>query len=253
MKMKDENNSIYLDPRHYDAMYNMTEDIPFYLDCIRDYGEPVLELACGTGRVTIPLAERKVDITGLDISQEMLGLAKRKAMRKGVDIDLIKGDMRDFTIDKEFNTIIVPVNSMLHLLSIDEYEGLFSSVHEHLSDQGRFIFQIFNPDLSKLTRDPDEEYTAAEYDDPDGGGKILITENTDYDMSEQVMNLTWYYHINGEVETKVDWKLRILFPKEIDALLEYNGFEVEKKYGDFDRSDFRDDSDTQIIICKKEE
>lgn len=71
---------IYLDGRHYDLLNkDFVEDISFYLRKIREYGEPVLELGCGTGRITIPAAEQSIQITGLDISEQMLSHAKRKA------------------------------------------------------------------------------------------------------------------------------------------------------------------------------
>ncbi|MFO7991539.1 MAG: class I SAM-dependent methyltransferase [Thermoplasmata archaeon] len=249
--MKDKHTSIYFDPKHYDAMYTMKEDIPFYLDCVKEYGEPVLELACGTGRVTVPMAERNIDITGMDISQEMLEFTRNKALKKGIDIDLVRGDMRDFSMGRKFNIIFIAINSILHLIENEEYEALFSSVREHLAEHGRFIFQIFNPDMNRLRMEPDEERTAADYDDPYGRGKVLITERSYYDTAEQVKHLTWYYHIDEELETEVEWKIRILFPKEINALLKYNGFQIEKKYGNFDRSEFTDESEKQIIICKK--
>ena len=59
------------------------------------------------------------------------------------------------------------------------------------------------------------------------------------------------FYKDGELLEKKDWELRIIFPKEMDALLKYNGFEVEHKYGDYEKSEFKDDSETQIIVCKK--
>lgn len=74
---------IYLDGRNYDLQNkDFVEDIPFYLHQIKKYGEPVLELACGTGRITIPIAKQGVKISGLDISKSMLSHAKRKAKMK---------------------------------------------------------------------------------------------------------------------------------------------------------------------------
>ncbi|MBS3781597.1 MAG: class I SAM-dependent methyltransferase [Candidatus Thermoplasmatota archaeon] len=247
--------SPYLDGKHYDAMHQMEEDIEFYQKCIEQYGDPTLELACGTGRLTIQLAEEGVDIIGLDLSESMLKRARKKAVKKGVDIDLIEGDMRDFSLDRTFNTILLPFNSILRLTELEEYESLFSNIHKHLSQEGRFIFEIFNPDLEilidALEETSDEEAEVIEYDDPYGNGKVRVTEKTDYDPTTHILHMDWYYYINGELEVVKNWNLRILFPKEIDAMLKYNGFELEKKYGSFDRSEFSKDSDTQIIICKK--
>ncbi|MEF8833107.1 MAG: class I SAM-dependent methyltransferase [Candidatus Thermoplasmatota archaeon] len=251
----EEHKSPYLDGKHYDEIHPIEEDIGFYKCCIEEYGDPTLELACGTGRVTIPLAEKGFEITGLDISESMLERAREKLSKKEVDIELIKGDMRDFSLDKTFDTILLPANTLQVLIELEEYESLFSNVHQHLSQEGRFIFEIFNPDFEILTDSldeaSDEESEVIEYEDPYGNGKVKVTEKRDYDPTTHILNLDWFYYINDELEVVKDWELRILFPKEIDALLRYNGLNVEKKYGDFDCSEFSKDSATQIIICKK--
>ncbi len=250
--MQKEEIPMYLDGKHYDSMYSIEEDIPFYLECIEKYGEPVLELACGTGRITISAAEKGEDVTGLDISGSMLKTAREKASKKDLFPDLIKADMRDFHLNKKFNTILLPANTLQILTGDEDLKDVFSKVYQHLSDEGRFIFQIFNPSLEKLTVDPEEEFTVTKYEDPYDGKKIKITEQTDYDTSKQIMDLKWYYHKEGEVISKRDWKLRVIFPKEIDLLLNHCRFEIEEKYGDFDRSDFTDDSSTQILVSRKE-
>lgn len=249
--MAEEDTSIYEDGRHYDEYNHFEEDVPFYRGCIEEYGGPVLELACGTGRVAVPLAEAGSDMTGLDLSQNRLELARQKASEKGLDVDFVRGDMRTFTLDRKFGTIILPANSIESLIELYDYEKLFSRVDEHLKEDGRFVFQIFNPDLDILSRDPDEEFDVVEYDDPYEEKKIQITEKLRYRSADQVLDLDWFFRKDDKLLEKWDWQLRILFPKEIDALLRHNGFEVEEKYGEFDRSEFTDDSRTQILVCKK--
>ncbi len=244
---------IYFDGRHYDAAFSRNEDISFYMDRVREYGEPALELACGTGRLTIPLAREGMDITGLDISDSMLDVAREKAVSRGLKVEFVKGDMREFSLDRRFNTIMIPASSIQHLIDIREYEKLLANVRRHLTDTGRFIFQIFNPELDILSRDPEREYLVSEYEDPYGGGKVCLTEKTRYDSSTQVLHLRWYHHLEDELIKESGWRLRMIFPREMDMLLEYNGFRVEHKYGDFECSDFSDDSKTQIYVCMKKD
>ncbi len=120
-----------------------------------------------------------------------------------------------------------------------------------MKDDGRFIFQIFNPNLDILTRDPDEEFDATEYDDPYDEGKIQVTEKSDYKSADQILDIDWFFYKGDELIDKWDWQLKILFPKEIDAPLRYNGLAIEEKFGDVNRSEFTDDSDSQVMICKK--
>ncbi|RLF93231.1 class I SAM-dependent methyltransferase [Thermococci archaeon] len=240
---------LYRDGRHYDCQTkDFVEDIPFYLRQIKKYGEPVLELACGTGRITIPVAEKGIKITGLDVLESMLSHAKRKAAEKEVDIEWIKADCRNFKLNKKFNLIFFPFNSFLHLHNLESYEACFSCVKDHLTDQGRFIIDIFNPNLDILRRDPSEKFPVSEYEDPDGKGTVKISEQTSYDTSTQLMHIKWHYKI-GNQEFIKEWKNRILFPKEIDTLLIYNGFRIETKFGNYDETPFDSMSQKQLIVC----
>lgn len=249
--MRRGDSDVYIDGEHYDAMHQMEEDIPFYIEKIDEYGEPALELACGTGRITLPVAEEGLDITGLDISKKMLNRIKKKAENRGIDLDLIQADMTDFSLQKTFSTIILPVNTLQTLLTVEEIEDLFLNIKEHLAENGRFIFQIFNPDLDVLTRDPSEKYDVIEYEDPHEKGKIQVKEQTHYHEASQIMCITWYYYRDEKLIHEVDWNLRIIFPKEIDALLKYNGFELENKYGNFNEEEFSNSSKTQIVVARK--
>ncbi|MFW6141828.1 MAG: class I SAM-dependent methyltransferase, partial [Candidatus Saliniplasma sp.] len=91
-------------------------------------------------------------IDTIDISEEMLQRARDKAEEKDVNLNLIKADITDFSFDRTFNTILLSFNTLQTLLDLEEYEALFSTVHDHLSQDGRFILQIFNPDLDPLTK-----------------------------------------------------------------------------------------------------
>ena len=109
---------IYSDGRHYDLMLDSRgqtfHNTEFFLDQARKYPGLVLELACGTGRITLPLAE-EVSIIGLDLSESMLDLARKKARDKGLDIEFIQGDMTDFELNRKFNLILMVGNAFAHL------------------------------------------------------------------------------------------------------------------------------------------
>jgi SAM-dependent methyltransferase len=244
--------SIYLDGRHYDLQHvGFTDDIPFYLKQARRLGGDVLELACGTGRITIPLAEAGVSITGLDRERGMLRQARAKAAEKSVSVDWEQGDCRDLDLGRKFNLIFLPFNSIAHLHDPESIRSCFEGVREHLSQGGRFIVDIFNPRLDMLLRDASERYPVAEYPDPDGGGTVVITENNVYDPATQVNHIKWYYRVGrSKAERVAELNMRIFFPQELDALLRAGGFEIEAKYGDFDESAFVSSSPKQIVMAK---
>jgi SAM-dependent methyltransferase len=241
----------YLDGRHYDAKMgsrNQFEDIPFYINKTKEYGEPVLELACGTGRVTIPLAEKGTSIMGLDLLNTMLKEAKRKSKEKGVKIEWIEGDMTDFNLDKKFNLILMPGCAFNSLLDLESVENCLTCVKKHLKPNAGFIFDAFNPNLNILVRDPSQTYPNAKYQDPDGRGLVIVTESTIYDKATQISNTTLSYSLADKLISN-ELKLRIFFPQELDALLKYNGFKIKAKYGDFDQILFTSNSIRQILIC----
>lgn len=243
--------NLYWDGRHYDLENEgIVNDILFFERQVERYGEPVLELACGTGRITIPLAEQGIQITGLDVSEPMLSHAQRKAMEKGVVVEWVKADCRDFTVDKKFNLIFFPFNSITHLPDVESLEACFSCVREHLAQNGRFIIDVFNPRFDILMRDSTRRYPVVSYSDPDGRGTITVTESNVYDAAEQMNRITWYYRVDeADEERIVSFALRMLFPQELDALLLYNGFSIEAKYGTYDETPFVSASPKQLVVC----
>ncbi|MFX0056086.1 MAG: class I SAM-dependent methyltransferase [Candidatus Hermodarchaeota archaeon] len=243
---------IYSDGRHYDLMLDVRgqtdSGLEFYLQQTRKYQGPVLELACGTGRLTIPLAQ-EVSITGLDFSKAMLDLARQKVKERGLDIEFIRGDMTNFELNKKFKLILMTGIAFAHLETREDVEGCLSCVKHHLTDDGRFIFDFFNPSLAILTRNPSEKFPHAEYPDPDGNGTVTITESNKYDSATQINKLQLHFKL-GEREETHSVNMRMFFPQELDALLYYNGFEIEQKYGGYDGQPFDSDSGVQIVICR---
>jgi len=243
---------LYSDGRHYDLINrDIVDDIPFYLDKIKRYGEPVLELGCGTGRITIPLTEAGCDVTGLDISLPMLRHAREKAASRTVDIHIFKADCRQFALNSKFKLIIFPFNALNHIHNLESMEAFLACVRDHLAENGRFIIDIFNPRHDILIRDPLKRYIIEEYPDPDGRGNVVIRESNYYDTAAQINRLLWYFYINNEEIFSAQFNQRIYYPRELDALIGYNGFSIEAKYGYYDKSPFDSKSRKQIVVSTK--
>lgn len=249
MEYTDKSEPLYYDGRHYDAQHrDFSVDIPFYGEQSVKFGDPILELACGTGRVTIPIAKSGFKITGIDISSSMLNSAAVDAAEAGVNITFIKGDIRSFQLEEKFGMIIFPYNAICHLLDLKSLISCFLNIKKHMHRDAKFIFDTFNPDLKFLERDASARYPVFEYLDPDSDEQVIITENNIYDRAKQINHIKWYYNTGGK-ETVHNMDLRMYFPMEMDALLIHNGFKIEDKYGDFDSSPFSSESPKQIFIC----
>lgn len=241
---------IYNNPVMYDIESNQTVDIPFYLDLAKSYGDPILELACGTGRVSIPLALNGYQVTGIDISTPMIAHAKNKARDAGVEIDFKVADCRDFELHRKFGLIIMPYNAIAHIHDRSSHEALFASVCKHLKPEGRFSFDWFNPNEKILFRDPNRRYPAMKKFEMPDGTPVEITENNVYDKAAQINHVKWYYKIGNNKEIVKELNMRILYPEELNALLHYNGLELEAKYGDYEKTPFTSESVHQVCVCR---
>jgi SAM-dependent methyltransferase len=247
---------IYRDGRHYDAMNrDIVADIPFYLEEAKRTAGPVLELACGTGRLTIPIAQSGISIEGVDRSPSMLAHLRTKAELAGVRIPFTEADVRDFDLGRKFSLIFIGFNSMQHLHDYASQAAVFAHVRKHLSPGGRFVFDVFNPKIAFLARSGETRKLEREYEDPDGLGKIAMEQTLVYDDAAQVSHVRWFFSRTGANDEEKDFRveelhLRCFFPQELDLLVRSQGFEIIEKFGNFERKPFGSGDMKQIVICR---
>jgi SAM-dependent methyltransferase len=131
-------------------------DVAFYARLAREaaeQGQAVLELGCGTGRVTIPIAQAGVEVVGLDNAPAMLDVAQRKAVAADVEIRWVLASMTGFHLHQRFGLIIIPYRSFLHLLTEADQLACLSRVYEHLSPGGRLALNFFVPPVPVARND----------------------------------------------------------------------------------------------------
>jgi SAM-dependent methyltransferase len=136
--------------RFYDWTYaDHTQDIPFYLELAKRYGGPVLELACGTGRLAIPLARAGFAVTGLDLSPEMLRIARAKLRPEPPEVrrrvKLVQGDMTDFDLPVAARLAFVPFSSFFHLSTTGQRAACIATAYRHLAPGGAFLVDLLPP------------------------------------------------------------------------------------------------------------
>jgi SAM-dependent methyltransferase len=220
------------------------EIFKFFNDLSIEYGSPVLELACGSGNILIPLAENGIDIFGLDISDKMLRECRRKAANRNVVIHIQKGDIRSFDLDRKFRFIYIAGNSLQHLTTIHDISACFNSVRRHLEEDGKLMIEVFNPYIPLLVREMGKRFAIGSFGDYD------LTEDANYDAASQLSDFNWHFrHRPSDREKIISFTMRQFFPQEFDSLFELHGFRIEHKFGSFDRSDFVSGSPAQIVIA----
>ena len=237
----------YLAPDRYDRYYGAFAEVPGWLVNELSSKGQVLELACGTGRFAIPLAEHGLAVTGLDYSEPMLRLARSKAETRQTEVDWILADMRRFDTGKQYGAILLLFNALLHLHERSDFEDCTRCVRRHLSTEGVFVLDVFVPGLEFLTRDPAKRYPAFQYTEEGTGRVVQVTQSYRYEVDTQIARTV---HYEGDPEEVVGGlNLRMYFPKELDALLSYNGLRIVEKFGSWDRAAFGPDSRHQLYLC----
>ena len=224
------------------------EQISFYERAIARFGQPVLELASGTGNYLVTLSENDFDIAGTEKFDERFNISQEKAKRRNVETNLHSADMRDFNLDQKFKLIFIAGNALQHLKTNAEVASCFASVKRHLTPNGKFVVEVFNPSVELLNRNPNERFFVGEYRTDDGW--IVIHTTVNYDAATQINHINWHYKNQYHKEEQtISFTMRQFFPQELDALFQYNGFRIEAKIGDFDESDFISYSPKQIVIA----
>jgi SAM-dependent methyltransferase len=235
--------SLYDDPELYDRLTPPGPCAAFY-DSVIPAGASVLELGCGTGRLTLSLASQGRRVTGLDQSPAMLAAARRKAGLAGVDVTWIAGDMAGFDLGRRFDAIVVSCNSLGHLTTPKQLQGCLSAVRDHLAPDGLFAFDIVNPQPRELGRPTLERRRRA----PEG---LRLREEVRYDPVSRVRAAHWRVHDRDGSVTEVDLNLRQFFPDEAPALLAQAGLMMRERYGEFDRSRFTARSRLQVCLAER--
>jgi 2-polyprenyl-3-methyl-5-hydroxy-6-metoxy-1,4-benzoquinol methylase len=243
----------FRDPETYDlACDSFDEDWPFMEQWAQSLGGPLLDLACGTGRMALRLAAQGYSITGVDIVPEMIGRARQKAAAQSASIEWGVADARDFHLQKQFRGIYMLMNAFQFLHTRADHEAMLTCVAEHLQPEGYFLFETRNPSLRNLyevRHDGEERFTA-----PDGRQLVIMSEQR-YDPITQIQHYTSQYYWLHDGEQKLEKTLRVglryVFPQEMEALLHYNGFSIVSCYGNWQQESLTATSPAMICICKR--
>lgn len=240
----------------YPDLYDLENDDPepertFFLELARRFDGPALELGCGTGRITIPLARAGVDITGLDIAPGMLALARQKA--QGLPIAWIEADARRYSLPRRFRLIFECGSVFMHMLERADQQAFLPNAHAHLDDGGALVFSVQFPHLDHLT-DVETEQDWFSYEDA-RGRTVRVSGIEKYDPLQQVKIETafrrWTEADGREVCHVAPLALRYTFPQEMDLLLQTCGFRIAERYGGADFSPLTEKSRFMVFVCMK--
>jgi SAM-dependent methyltransferase len=222
----------------------------------------MLELACGTGRLTIPLARLGVveEVVGVDSSEPFLERLRSRLDAESLPtrVEVVAGDMRAPPVDGPFDLVAVPFNSLAYLIGREDRLACLRAARALLAPGGRLAFDLVAPRydfLAEATLPCPPLRVDADHAAPEHGVTRFLRSYTDtYDAATQTLRSTNRYEIfydDGRVEHRIadlDW--HIYFPDELELLLAGAGFSVDERYGDYDRAPWHQGSRRYLWIAR---
>ncbi|WP_455640516.1 class I SAM-dependent methyltransferase [Parabacteroides sp.] len=241
------------DANFYDGLNIFLSDLQFYKKWLpQNKDAKILELCCGTGRLTLPIAKDGYNISGVDYTSSMLERAKVKASEVGLDINFIEADIRTLNLQEKFDLIFIPFNSIHHLYKNEDLFKSLKVVENHLKENGLFLLDCFNPNIQYIVEGEKEQKVIAEYTIVDGR-EVLIKQTMCYENATQINRIEWHYFINGKFHSIQNMDMRLFFPQELDSYLKWAGFNIIHKFGNFEEEIFNNDSEKQIYVLRLNE
>ncbi|MCA1321683.1 class I SAM-dependent methyltransferase [Bacillus tianshenii] len=250
MKKALDNAEEYNDPILYDQENeSFRDDIPFLIKWANKTEGPIVDLACGTGRATIPLAEAGFEMIGVDINGNMLAEAQRKAAEHSITIQWEEQDCSDFHLPIRSRFIFTVGNSFQHFLTNEDQDMLLKSVCKHLESGGTFIFGTRFPGPGELLQPSTEEYWRS-YVDRDTQQKVDVYTISEYDPIEQLQHYKTIRRMEDR-ETCTGITLRYTYPKEMERLLIKHGFKLVHVFQDWQETPLSEDAYQMVYVCEK--
>lgn len=246
----------YDDPVLYDKENDpYIDDLPFLLKWASKTEGVIIDLACGTGRATIPLASEGYQLIGVDVHKGMLKEAKRKSAKWKLPIKWMEQDCTKLNLNVKSQFIYMVGNSFQHFLTNEAQDGLLISINRHLEPDGIFIFDTRFPSKEELLQPSTEEYWKT-YIDCETQNKVDVSTISHYDALNQIQHYTTIRKfLNGKGklvnEIRTNISLRYVYPKEMERILYGNGFEILNVYKDWNEGPLENDSHSMIYVCKK--
>lgn len=244
----------YKDPETYDLENTWGKDDDFYLDLAKKSKGKVLDLACGTGRLTIAIHNNGIDVTGLDIMPEMLRMAKQKSV--GLNIDWIEADCRNFKLPNTFDLALMTSNGFQYLLTEKDQVDFFKSVNKHLNEKGLCAFEIRNAQkmeygaISRSLVEGEFKHWQSITNSKNEEIKVHICTNFNEETKLDHIIFKCENVATKNIEISEEY-LRYTEKETLNGLLNNCGFKIIHQYGFWDKIPFTKDSLALITICEK--
>lgn len=244
--------------RYYDLLYaERFDDLAMCLAFSDELDGELLEIGCGTGRITLPLLQQGRKITGIDLSATALEAARARLQAGGFpDAPLYQADMRDFNLPhKAFALALIPINTFMHCLTTKDQLATLQAVYNHLRPGGALVIDLFHPSLDTLAEADGRMLLEDEVTDDMTGHTVQVFVVRRLEADRQIQHVTF---ILDELQTdgtlargSFSFPMRYLHRYEMELLLIQSGFTPQSLFGDYDLSPFSANSPRMIFVAEK--
>ena len=248
--------------KYYDAAYATKQDLvdlPFYLDLAKASGGPVLEIACGTGRIFLPIARESIDIDGVDNSLPMLRVLTSHIENEPAEIrrriTLHEGDMRDFRLRKKFPLVIIPFRPLQHMYTLQDQLRALATAAFHLRKNGILAFDVFYPKMDLISAGLGQEIADLEW--PANSDSVVrrYFRKDSVDKINQVFSFTFIFRTyKGDKlvrEESEPFKLSYYTYPHLKALFRLERLEPVAEYGSFAKTPLDNTAEQMIFLLRK--
>jgi SAM-dependent methyltransferase len=244
---------------YYDAENtDMDDDIPFYMQLAEEYGGPLLDVGCGTGRVMFPLAQAGYQVHGIDNEQAMLDRAEEMLGHQPQLKPLMHfhyGDVTTYSeMNEKFALTLVPYNGLMHFLDQEQQITVLRQLRQWTRDDGLLVLDLPNAGPVFGSQDTEALTLDRTFLEPVSGHMVMQQSVSVLDRTDQTMRITWIYDEitdDGTLKrTVAPLILYYYFLSEIKLLLKLTGFEIDEVYGDLDQGPHSDAADRMIVLAR---
>lgn len=239
----------------YDFYVNLNFDVPFFLKETEGYKGEILELMCGTGRVSIPLLDSGRILTCVDYSKGMLNAFEKKIKGRNYHVNLVHADVTNMALGKKYGMILLPFHSITEILSTEMQTKALHRISSHLEKSGIFILTLQNP-IKRLKSADGVQRVMGKF--PAGGEKqLVISYMNQYNETDGIVSGYQFYEIFDSSNTLIEKRfLEINFKplkdSEIREIIKTSELEILDVYGDYSYASFSEsESDFMIYRISK--
>jgi len=244
---------------YYDLIHaKLTGDIELVLSLASGESKKILDLGCGTGRIAIPLARAGHSVDGIDLSKEMLNLARTKLDREPeevqLSVSLTQGDMTDFDFEQRYDLVLISQNT-LHEHARKQVYKIFRLIQKHLAPSGILFLDLSNPFTYFSHQEGDNIWIEDQsFQDPETGYLIHQRSSVSIELTDQkvrILRTLKAVPIDatlGETYTH-ESTYHLLYPHQVELLLGAAGMRIAQIYGGYERESFGDNSQRFIVLA----